>query len=212
LYDTSILNDYKYLLNIDIFKKYLIKITLGNFFNKKKFTQPIEKFQYWGDKFQTKKQKLLIETDKLLSRYEIPKYDKKYYDNMINLFDVQMIKSIKSHQNIDYTFIFPPYLINFWIPTETNHVQENIDFKKYIVTKLLKLQNVKIYDFQDIEDIVYDFNNYQGVTHYKPSINKYIIDAIKENKYRLYSNKRIEDFYKILMNKDSIETHLKRYN
>jgi len=212
LYDKSLLNDYKYLLNIDIFKKYFIKIILGNVFNKKKFIQPIEKFQYWGDKFQTRKQKLLIETDKLLSKYKIPNYDKKYYNNMINLFDTQMLTSIKDNQNIDYIFIFPPYLINFWIPTEKNHVQENIDFKKYIVTKLLKLQNVKIYDFQDVEDIVYDFNNYQGITHYKPSINKYMIDCIKKDKYRLNSIKRIYNFYKSLINKDSIESNLKRYN
>jgi len=118
LYDESILNDYKYLLNIDIFKKYLIKIILGNVFNKKKFTQPIEKFQYWGDKFQTRKQKLLIETDKLLSKHEIPNYDKEYYTNMINLFDTQMLTNIKNNKDINYYFIFPPYLINFWIPTE----------------------------------------------------------------------------------------------
>jgi len=212
LYDDNIFNDYKYLLNIDIFKKYLIKIALGNFFNKKDFTKPIEKFQYWGDKFHTRKQELLIEANKLLLKYKIPNYDEQYYNYMVNLFDNTILRNVKKNKNINYYFIFSPYLINFWIPTKNNHFQENINFKKHVILELLKFQNVKIYDFQDIEKIIYNFNNYQGITHYKPSINDYIIDSIKNNKYRVNSIIKINQFYKSLTDKASIEAKLKRYN
>lgn len=47
------------------------------------------------------------------------------------------------------------------------------------------MENVKIFDFQDIESITFNLDNYRDITHYSKEINEYIIDCIASGKQRV---------------------------
>ena len=159
LYDSNILNDYKYLLNIDTTKFFLnsrIDLKIKKHQNKFEF----DKMYQW--------QHIFEETDfdkrKMFSLWKDTEFRTENYfkyEELIKNFDYNIDSTIRDNPKINFTIYFTPYSIlaykKIFLENELDII---IAFKKYIVQNLLKYKNVKSYDFLLDKEIIINLDNY----------------------------------------------------
>ncbi|WP_345992907.1 hypothetical protein [Sulfurimonas sp. HSL-1716] len=183
LYDENILNDYKYLISSD---------TLGRVFEiftkkeKDGWVYDYSKMFEWRSRTQDKN---------VLSAVKRKWLDRKNFDNeatdeekklpyMKNNFDHNIKPLIEKHPNVNFTLLFPPYsILAYKTYEERGQLQNLIKFKRYIVSTLLTYQNVKIYDFQNADEISHDLHNYYDLYHYNKDISRIILKEIRKKDY-----------------------------
>ena len=57
-----------------------------------------------------------------------------------------------------------------------------LEFKEYAIKEMLSYDNVKLYDFQNLDDIVLNLDNYKDTIHYSSKICDDIVRDISEDK------------------------------
>ena len=60
---------------------------------------------------------------------------------------------------------------------------KELEYKRYLMKKLIKHKNLLLYDFQHLKHITWELNNYKDTSHYSEKINDYIIKSISEKKH-----------------------------
>jgi hypothetical protein len=107
-------------------------------------------------------------------------------------FEVNVMPLIESRPEITYYFFYPPYSALCWISADTNRFGTLLEFKRYVFRRTRGLPNVKVFDFQDIDDITLNLDSYKDWTHYSPEVNKFITDAMSRNEY-LVTDDNVEE-------------------
>lgn len=173
LYDDTIWNDYKYTLNKDVLKE-VFKL------NKKKYINKDDIFSWdYNKEFSGKKvlEGFVLESFKKnnLSKEKIVKLMKNNYNK--NFKDI-------IHEDIEYIIVFPPYsYLSFKRWEYTRELSAYLSFKKWVINELLQYDNIKIYDFQSVENIVLNLNNYKDYSHYSPQIGEFISEELLNDNY-----------------------------
>lgn len=206
LYDDTVLNDYKYLLGYEAWMKFLpldiafnvgykimpqffenyISYTdvdiLGSRVNKQKFGEEIVKYGY-------------INGTNTVSNQDINEMRKR----LSNRLDVFIENSnFEENKDIEYIFVLPPYSALYWYNAEKqDYFTILLDFKKEVVQKLSKYENVRIVDMHTINEIT-DLNHYKDITHYDMVLQEMIVDVIKD-KSRDLNLSNIDDANKNLI-------------
>ena len=135
---------------------------------------------------------------KYFSKYMIEKKDvwksfvldlKKYNANDVqNRIDKYLVSLIREHPEVTFYIYLPPYsAMEFAFSTKTY-----VDFRKSVMDALLQFNNVKLYDFQSEENIIFDFNNYKDTYHYSAKISSYIVAQFSGDKYLVTADNRME--------------------
>lgn len=199
------INILKYVFNISSLEmdlKILVKELLGK--NEKNW---IHNWSYWGDDFDYGEEKTLdFSNETKNGRQNIgqlkiaqSKYNK---ENLYkNLYELEQL--IIKNQDIKYKIYLPPYSTLYWyILKKYNSYDDIIEFRNYLIKKLLSFSNVEIYDFQTEEAIVSNLNNYKDSIHYSPDINSLIIKRIKENKNKVKEVNKEKDMIENLIDKN----------
>lgn len=182
LYDDNIFNDLKYLLSIDTLTslKYIIK---ANILGKNKRYLEHDNYGYWGHKFEFSKKAVINNWNRAGFNQEFSKEDFKA-SNLINNFEKNLYIYFKKYPSVQFDVFFPPYSILTWVDSEEKGINKDIfDFKRYVVNRSSNLGNVRIFEFQDIENIITDLDNYKDISHFSPKINDFIIESISEGNY-----------------------------
>lgn len=195
LMNDTILDDFRYLLNIDIFFRDNIKIFLSNFLGLKKDMIDFNKFWNWDYQHKFSK-KLCIKSYKeslkpnTKDSYKIEELKKSFDYNILSLY--------KKNPNLKFEIFFPPYSILTWKSWEhKNYLQDMLEFKEYVMRQSVKYDNVKIYDLQMSKNITHDLNNYKDISHYSGKINRWIIKQMKDDNYLVIEN-NIDEYLKKL--------------
>ena len=191
-------DDYKYLLNSDIIFRDTSKLFLANFMGIKSNKLKMDTFWTWKktEEFSAKACKnaytKLIQTNNAF-------YAENFHLNKsIQSFNINIFPHL-NNRKINYYIIFPPYsILTYKLFLKHKKLKEFLAFKKYIVNKLNKHPNIKIYDFQVATNITHNLDNYKDIGHYSKKINSWMIQQIKQNKYRI--------------NKDNVNKYLKKLN
>jgi hypothetical protein len=104
----------------------------------------------------------------------------------IKSFKENVISLVKEYPNTKFTLFYAPYAIYNHVSfykTNKEYLTERLKFKKEVFDLVQKYPNVEIYDFQDMKDITFNIDHYQGDTvHYYDYINKWLIDYMANNK------------------------------
>ena len=191
-------DDYKYLLNSDIIFRDTSKLFLANFMGIKSNKLKMDTFWTWKktEEFSAKACKSAYE--KLMQTNNAFYAENFHLDKSIQSFNANILPHL-INKNINYYIIFPPYsVLTYKLFLNHGKLKEFLEFKKYIVNKLNKYPNVNMYDFQIANKITHDLNNYKDIGHYSKEINRWMIEQIKQNKYRI--------------NEDNINIYLKKLN
>ena len=189
LYDDDIWNDYPYLLSTDtlssgfkaIFKPLLMRDDpsfsyehMYEWFYKFKdhFAQGEALEQRWNGKPKMQKEALLT--------------TKWRYEELKKNFSVNFLPFLQKHEKTIFYIFYPPYsrLINDYC--KENNLTDEIDkFKKYVFDAIGKLDNVRLYDFQNAGSVTNNLDNYKDIIHYHQDINTWMIDQMLHNRYRV---------------------------
>lgn len=88
-------------------------------------------------------------------------------------------REISSHPETDYYFLIPPYSLLWW---DCAYVNGELDKNFYLLEQtlpvLVSFDNVEVYYFQSVEDIVCDLDYYMDMIHYSPDVNQYMLEQL----------------------------------
>lgn len=104
--------------------------------------------------------------------------DKNIYYNVISL--------AEEYPDVTFYYFFSPYSIAWWMGlTKSGDIYQQVEAEQYVIEKILKCNNIKLFSFNMRTDITTDFNNYADHLHYGPWINSLILKWMYEGKYQL---------------------------
>ncbi|MEW9053544.1 MAG: hypothetical protein AB2392_20455 [Neobacillus sp.] len=114
---------------------------------------------------------------------ELPDYE--LSTTQIASFKENVIELVKQHPNTTFTLFYAPYPIYNHVTFYKKHpayLAERLKFKEEVFKLSKELPNVEIYDFQDMDEVTFNIENYQGdQVHYYDFVNNWMIDYIAKN-------------------------------
>lgn len=96
--------------------------------------------------------------------------------------DVKILSLFKENPDRDFYVFFPPISILLWEAEKEYSTDIMLEFKEYAIKEMLSYDNVKLYDFQNLDDIVLNLDNYKDTIHYSSKICDDIVRDISEDK------------------------------
>jgi hypothetical protein len=182
LYDDDVFNDLEYLLSIDTVRFYKF-ILRANIFGIDEEKLEHDNYGYWGNKFDFSREEVLKDWRSATFNKSSPREDFDFL-NLKNNFDANLQKHFQAYPDVKFDIFFPPYSILVWIDSKQKGIVEEIlKFKKYVIESTAEEKNIRVFDFQTIETIVLNLDNYKDVSHYSPSINEFMIDSISAGRF-----------------------------
>lgn len=99
-----------------------------------------------------------------------------------------VVAEIEAHPETEYIIIFPPYSMMWWDCGYVNGVGElYFDVLEETLPELCRIDNVKVYYFQDDREIVCNLDNYMDMMHYSPDINQFMLECVVKDERRVTS-------------------------
>lgn len=106
----------------------------------------------------------------------------------------------------EFYYFFTPYSIVWYKKlVENGEIYRQIEAEQYIIELILEHDNIKLFSFSGIEDIITNINHYKDDTHYGTWINSYILRCMRNNEHRLTKEnyqKYLEEELKLFVNYD----------
>jgi len=198
LYDENILNDYKYLVSSDTFRRSL-KMVFAKQEDPSRYAY--ETMYQWYSK--TKKEDTLKALYKKWQNRkdfdnEAKSWEKKF-SYMKKNFETNLIPLIQEYKEVKFFFFFPPYsILAYKVYEQRGELKEFLRFKRYVIQSLSEFTNVQIYDFQYADNITHNLKNYYDLYHYTHAINRWILEQIEKGQYRVDFKKEAELSKKLL--------------
>ena len=184
--------DVHYLFNRSVFFEYIPKFLVTNVregFN-------AENAYLWSDDYEYSKYaaRLAYMSNRLLARNEERQYD--LYFETGDGFTDPLIGQIKSHPDVTFYLYAPPYSILFWDDVILRgNATATICVLEREYRKLLECDNVRLFYFQDDEEVITDLSNYRDYSHYKIDVNQYMYEAMRDGTHEL----TLDDYYDRLL-------------
>ncbi len=183
LYDKSLLNDVRYVYNLDVIAD-CIKVL--------QYTKAGEKTPSL-DMYGTSWAQNTYSRKTVLSNYkrrETPTETQRSSEGLIPLVQKNMEKnvlnSVIAHPDTEFYLFFPPYSMVYWDRAlREGSLQQIMDCEKAAMEMLLPYENVHLFGFLQCEDVICELENYKDAIHYSKDINSYILECMAEEKYRL---------------------------
>lgn len=194
LYDDNIFNDVNYVLNKDVMFKEAYGYLKANY---KGTVQNIDDAYMWQKNF-SEEDALKSVTWSLLEQGERTKMPQ-YLENTKKNLEKNILPYIEGHPETTFYIFFPPYSLLWWnMHVNYGDLEDVMKVLVYTSSELLKYDNVKLYSFQDIKEVITNLNIYVDYNHYNQDINSEMIKWMKEDKYRLTKDNyedRISNLY-----------------
>ncbi|MGL6066823.1 MAG: hypothetical protein ACRC0R_07065, partial [Cetobacterium sp.] len=181
----------KYLMNIRTLKYSLkfIKLKLKN-------PEEIKKMYKLGYKYEYKKENilnLLKDNGKKEKNYKNQELDNEVLENMKENYKLNLKNILENNKDKTFYFFFPPYSVHYYDELIKNEsIDEYKKFKEYLIQDLLKYKNINIYDFQEINSIITNLDNYGDLMHFSPEVSQEILEYMIQGKYKLNSNSEVQ--------------------
>lgn len=187
LYDKDPINDVEYLLNKDVLFQYIFRPYI-----QKQGSDLSEIYASWWTPdyyniqwvMHTYEEPEKVEEEMLVDQL-IPQTEE-------NL-KVNILPFVENNPDTEFVFFFPPYSILYW----HNVMQENtykatLAQYQYVAKRLLAYDNVRVFYFQNIDEVT-DLNNYADYSHYKPEINRFMVECFENGAHEVKSEKEMEE-------------------
>ena len=186
LYDHNYLNDVKYLLNKDVLLQYIMRPMIQG-----QGSDLSEIYASWWTPD-------YYNIQWVMHNYDEPEYVEKETaaDALLpqtkeNL-EVNILPFVENNPDTQFYFFFPPYSILYWHNVmQENTFEATFSQYQYVADRLLEYDNVHLFYFQTMPEIL-DLNNYADYTHYKPDINRFMVECFSNGNYEVKSSDEME--------------------
>ncbi len=181
LYDQNLLNDVNYVLNKDVLFQYILKPVIQG---KGSDLSQIY-FSWWTPDYYNE--------EYVVGTYEEPSKSDQIIDTkeVINSTQENLEKNIlpfvEQHPETQFYFFYPPYSILYWHNLkQENFYEAALAQYGYVTYRLLQYDNVHLFYFQTMDEVT-DLNNYADYSHYKPEINRYMVECFADGTHEIKS-------------------------
>ncbi len=186
LYDKNIFNDVKYVLNKDVLLQYILRPMIQG---KGSDLSEIY-FSWWTPEY--------YNIQWVMHTYEEPAKNPVELDadaliepSRQNL-EKNILPFVEENKDTQFYFFFPPYSILYWHNImQDNTFEATMKQYQFVADELLKYDNVHLFYFQNMEEVT-DLNNYADYSHYKPAINRFMVECFKDGRYQIHSSQEME--------------------
>lgn len=187
LYDKNIFNDVEYVLNKDVLFEYILKPVVQG---KGSDLSEIY-FSWWTPDY--------YNIQWVMHNYEQPEKaptaaaaDALIPGSKENL-EKNILPFVEANPKTDFYFFFPPYSILYW----NNVLRENtydatMAQYRYVAERLLQYDNVHLFYFQNMDEVL-DLNNYADYSHYKPEINRFMVECFKSGDHEIHFTRDMDE-------------------
>ena len=125
----------------------------------------------------------------------VPMMDENVYDDKLKGNIELLTNEVKNHPDTEFYFFFPAYSMLWWDGIyRTGERDAFIHCEKEMVAALLSYDNVKVFCFQDDEEIITNLDNYMDSIRFTPEINKVMLDRMV-----LGENRMTEENYEAIL-------------
>lgn len=179
LYDDSLINDIRYLMNKETFYRGTI-YNLGMTLTGKESTG-FDEYSSWERESGPKQAcQTLTEIKKDVKPQRFfgdEEKEKIYYNVECNIFPV-----VDANPDVDFILFIPPFSIAKWAEYYNDgELEYRLDNTEYLINKLLERDNIRLYSFLGEYDVVTNLSRYCDEIHYDQEINDWILARIAEN-------------------------------
>ena len=195
LYDNNPFNDIEYVLNKDVLFGEAYQAVKSNYMD----TVPdLDEAYTWTGEFSKEAAVNSIFWDyKVVNApYEVPEYMQNAKLNLEN----NILPYIAENPDTTFYIFYPPYNLLWWnLHLSKGDLNDIFAVLEYSAEALLQYDNVKLFFFQDIEELVTNLELYKDYNHYNADVNSDIIAWFKDESYRIDKNSyknRIAEFKK----------------
>lgn len=183
LYDENKINDFSYILNLDISYFYTLKDVAGTIQHK---NQKLMRDGSWvGDEKIYCKENALSSISYPMEQKE-NKGEKYYLKNLKDNINYNILPFLKAHPETEFHFYMVPYSILYWYQQKQNGMLDAEIYNiKTAIEEILRYENAHVYFFQNEESIITDLNLYKDYTHFKPEVNSWMSQEMRNGSHLL---------------------------
>ena len=180
LYDRNPFNDIRYLLNKDILFEKIPYMFACSF-----LTDYDENLSYNWEKGKT------FSREAAISHYERPEevsaeYPEDHYARELSENIRILTAEAAAHPQTQFYFFLPPYSVLFWDNTYRNgELSAYLYNEEKLMDALLSYDNVRVFYFQNAEEIITDLDLYMDTLHFNSGVNHYMCDAMAKGEYEV---------------------------
>lgn len=199
LYDNKVYNDVEYLLNKSILFDNAYNYVKENLNDN---VQDIDEVYMWYKGAIFSKENIMKQVDwnLLECSSDNMQYKEEYLENTKDNLEKNVLPYIEDNPDTTFYIFYPPYSLLQWNKSRyEGELGAYCDVLKYASSQLLEYNNVKLYFFTDVKDVITNLDNYRDINHYSEKINSEMVRWMKDDKYRIDVNnyeQRITDFEK----------------
>lgn len=208
LYDTNPFNDISYWFNREVMLDYILK----PFFSGDGATDlsSVYNSQWWMVNFYGK--------DYVLSNYTPPEKTtftgqlSDYTERLLDNLETNLRPVLEGHQTTQFTIFFPPPSVLFWYDyLQSGQLSVIVEEFRVCCEWLFQFQNVRVFYFTNLEEVITDLDMYADVSHHKQEINYYMTECFENGEHEVNGTNLAEELLKFqeLIEKYDYEALLK---
>ncbi|MCQ2497524.1 MAG: hypothetical protein MJ133_00930 [Lachnospiraceae bacterium] len=93
---------------------------------------------------------------------------------------------IRKNPEVNFKFFIPAYSVYYWDNlSRKGLIDDTIEVEKYVVSELLKEQNVEVYVFDDLTEITNNPDRYMDMLHYDGEMADYILESVADGRHKI---------------------------
>lgn len=182
LYDGNPLNDIQYWFNKDVWMDYILKPLFSG--NGATDLSSVYNYQWWMVNFYGKEQVLsnYIPPEKTEFTEEISGYT----DGLLKNMEVNVRPMLTSHPDTRFTIFFPPPSVLFWYYyVQGGRMDLVVEEFRVCCEWLFQFENVRVFYFANMEDVITDLDLYGDISHYNQDINRYMAECFVSGEHEV---------------------------
>ncbi len=187
LYDDNLLNDVQYVLNKDVLFQYILRPAIQG-----EGSDLSEIYYSWWTPEYYNIQWVMHTYDEPEKVEEETPADALIAQTKANL-ETNILPFIEENPDTEFYIFFPPYSILYWHNVmQENTLEATFNQYQYVADRLLEYDNVHLFYFQTMEETL-DLNNYADYSHYKPAINRFMVECFNDGNYEIQSSGEMKE-------------------
>lgn len=111
-------------------------------------------------------------------------------DATIQYIEENLMRYVRSHPEVQFHLIFPPYsritFAQWYQPHQPTYAERHKSAIRYLANQAKNIKNLHVYGFENM-DFLDDIANYKDTSHYHPSFNSMMLEAIRNNRHTITS-------------------------
>lgn len=176
LYDNNKCNDVQYIFNKDVVLNYILR-PLADPKDKSDWAELYK--PWWTDEYYNKTNVLMYYVPAEPGEEELP--EDYFVEAVEKNLEQNICPYIEAHPETEFYLFYPPYSILFWNDvTREKELDAVIGRLSYMTERFLAYENVHVFNFMGVEQIVCNLNNYADYIHYHKNICRYITDCFAD--------------------------------